>query len=977
MRLAAAAIVLLLAAWPPGGACDGTGADQLPPEALAAGLSGPVARELERAYSDGLGSRFVETAAGEQFTLALRAEGTIRVWGAGPVVDLLPVGLQGVTRLAAGAAHAVAMFNDGSLRAWGAGPGALVPDGLRDARDVAAGGAHTLVILKNGTVRAFGADEAGQSTVPVGLENVRQLGGGRAHSLALLADGTVRAWGSNEHGQCNVPRELQGPMVVNGSAVVTVARSVAAGASFSAAALGDGSVLVWGLWNGRVQTQRYYIALTMKQAVSLVQIAAGEGHVVVRAHDPSGIFVLGDNSYGQTNVPRTLVFPQRTTMLNVAAGSYHNALLMVDGSLFLWGCRGASNFGQCARPNPCSDSNGGCAANALCTNDQGRAKCSCRANHIGDGRTCLLAASPLYRQVASKGNYTVAVMSDGTVQAWGTYSNGTKATVPANLRGVVRVAAGFLHTVALLRTGDLVGWGPGPGSARVPPRIPGIKDITAGAGFSAALDANGTVHVWGNRRATQTALQGLTGAAQVSAGNDHVLVLMRDGTVQAFGFGNGDPSGKATVPKGLKGVAAVSAGYDHSLVLLKNGSVVAFGADDKGQRNMPPGVSGAVAVVAGEKRSAAVLAGSRVVAWGANDAAQTTALALGDTEGLAQLAVGSVHAVGLMPDGTLRVFCGNNDEGGQCDPPEPCAAVRGVCSPHALCTGSDHVATCVCKAGFRGSGKVCAPSETARIKQVVAGYSSAAAVFHDGTVRAWGKYFTDVPPDLQGKVKQLSAGPGYYVALTDTGTLRAWGETAAQVMLPLNLTGVRQVSVAKALLENGTVVAWGSNLRDQGTVPDGLSGVAHVSSSGIHTLALRTDGTVFSWGDPNLSDADYAGSLQGVAQVSASPTHNLALLSNGTVVAWGGFNFFREREVPAGLGKVKQVEAGVSYSLALLETGRVAAWGRNSTGQLAVPPDLDAVVQVTAGERYAMALKADGSLVAWGTEAEVPADLRA
>ena len=50
--------------------------------------------------------------------------------------------------------------------------------------------------------------------------------------------------------------------------------------------------------------------------------------------------------------------------------------------------------------------------------------------------------------IAAGGYHTVALKQDGTVVAWGDNGNG-QTTVPAGLSGVVAIAAGQAHTVAL------------------------------------------------------------------------------------------------------------------------------------------------------------------------------------------------------------------------------------------------------------------------------------------------------------------------------------------------------------------------------------------------------------------------------------------------------------------------------------------------------------------------------------------------
>ena len=219
-----------------------------------------------------------------------------------------------------------------------------------------------------------------------------------------------------------------------------------------------------------------------------------------------------------------------------------------------------------------------------------------------------------------------------------------------------------------------------------------------------------------------------------------------------------------------------------------------------------------------------------------------------------------------------------------------------------------------------------------------------------------------------------------------------------------------------ALLANGTLRAWGENR--SGQLGDGtklektsptqvhVSGVKAVAPGGIpslggHTLALLNDGTVVAWG---LNDWGQLGDgtttksylpvpvkgLSGVTAISASFSHNLALLGDGTIRAWGNDEFGELGPGPApqtcngvpcsmvpvapGLQRVTAVAAGFRFSLAL-STGTVLAWGSNSLGQLGdgTTTDSSATVPVSglsgaagiaAGEDHSLALLHVGPLSA-------------
>ena len=75
----------------------------------------------------------------------------------------------------------------------------------------------------------------------------------------------------------------------------------------------------------------------------------------------------------------------------------------------------------------------------------------------------------------------------------------------------------------------------------------------------------------------------------------------------------------------------------------------------------------------------------------------------------------------------------------------------------------------------------------------------------------------------------------------------------------------------------GPVVAWGSNLNAQTTVPAGLEDVVQISCGGYHSLALRKDGKVVVWGNNNHGQTTVPAGLEDVVQISSGGYHSLAL----------------------------------------------------------------------------------------------------
>ena len=110
--------------------------------------------------------------------------------------------------------------------------------------------------------------------------------------------------------------------------------------------------------------------------------------------------------------------------------------------------------------------------------------------------------------------------------AWGDDTYG-QSSVPAGLRGVVAIAAGQWHSLALRGDGTVVAWGLDvQGQTSVPPGLAGVVAVSAGATQSLALRADGSVVGWGRGAGFRPPPPGLPPATALSAGGDHALALV-------------------------------------------------------------------------------------------------------------------------------------------------------------------------------------------------------------------------------------------------------------------------------------------------------------------------------------------------------------------------------------------------------------------------------------------------------------------
>jgi uncharacterized delta-60 repeat protein len=573
--------------------------------------------------------------------------------------------------------------------------------------------------------------------------------------------------------------------------------------------------------------------------------------------------------------------------------------------------------------------------------------------------------------------HTLALKSDGTVVAWGD-NRYAQSTVPVGLAGVVALAAGYGHSLALKSDGIVVAWGGNyDGQSTVPAGLDSVVAVAAGRNHSLALKSDGTVVAWGwNNQGQSTVPAGLGGVVAVGAGDSHSLALKNDGTVVAWGYG---AYGQCSVPTGLSGVVALGGAFFHSLALTSDGTMMAWGNDFYGQTSVPTGLNGAVAVAVGGCHNLALKSDRTVVAWGAGSPGslggenygQSTVPA--DLTNVVAVAVGSYHSLALqvvLP--TISVHPTNQVVCAGTSVTLSVAATGTMPLSYQWRKGSADLTE-----GGNISGATTATLTLTNVQLGDAGSYTVVVGNSAGTSTSSAAILTvRLPVPMRPTGFPLSAP-------TLPGSVVAWGRNDyGQTNVPEDLTNAVALTAgvyhSLALKNDGTVVAWGYNNYGQSTVPSDLTGVVALAAGSGHSLALKSDGTVTAWGSDWSGESTAPAGLCGAVAIAAGAIHSLALKSDGTVAAWGD-NSGGQSAVPVGLTDVVALAAGGWHSLALKSDGTVAAWGDNGNGQSTVPVGLTSVVALAAGGAHSLALKSDGTVVAWGNNGQgrstVPAGL--
>ena len=368
-----------------------------------------------------------------------------------------------------------------------------------------------------------------------------------------------------------------------------------------------GSVLAWGdnqsgeLGNGTYTRSLYAVPVaapvvagtTSTPLNNVVQVSGGSNYSLALTAD-GYVYAWGDNTYGQlgngqaafstansavpTRVQSNFGGPL-TGIVAISAGQDHALALGADGTVYAWG---RNQYGQ-----------------------------------LGNGSADGASNSGVH-------SYATAVQN----------SNGGNFNF-GNLAGVISIAAGGYHSLAVLRDGTAVAWGynssgqlgdaaSGPGTdSAYPVAVSALTNavaVEAGQYFSLALDANGNVSAWGYdndgelgdnnfgsgaNETTPVSVQltdPTTGLAltvtQIAAGDAHALALTADGSVYAWGsddadqlgdngtgngFGFGNPFSSTPIQVGTISALSLGAGASFSLAVQSDHTVLAWGADGAGQ----------------------------------------------------------------------------------------------------------------------------------------------------------------------------------------------------------------------------------------------------------------------------------------------------------------------------------------------------------------------------------------------------------
>ena len=893
------------------------------------------------------------------FSVDYTIAGQTHTYSGAILVTVLPTGQAAVPMVAAGKNFTVGLRSDGTVWAWGSNEYGQLGDGYstNDANHsndrsnvvrvqipadetviyVAAGNYHALAVTKAGNVYAWGLNNRGQlgvndnynrtvPTIVVGanrsgerLNNITLAAAGDLWSMVMTRDGKVYSWGENGHGQLgdNTGRTKSYPVRIRGhrgGGYMANVISIACGDNHGLVVRTDGSVYSWG-------------------ANASKQLGLGGTNTADRVA-PQKV-QAGANDYG----PSAPISGGGTLSeaISVAAGANHSLVLTREGNVFAWGANNNGQLGNALMPVAANSSIGV----PIMVNTGAQGDTSGRLSNINS--------------IAAKGDHNVALHLDATlngdqgyqIYAWGSNANGelmngtaTAASTPIltaysdyndnwggtyydNYEHVAFMAApGYYHTALVSKDGFVYSGGNndfhelanGLATNSMYPVRSGTREEQI---LVYDPDWDGTAATIDSAAETTDLLQ-FTARGAISADTSLIVDTKKIYRKEYEGFNLSKPVDNRSLLTGTFQVEIL----DTALVkMTRNGTQLIFTAAQ-------PDRFGSTIVRLNHMENG-VVTDSLLLPITVKDAQTKAAPATGGIEGpekvtAAKVEAGYAHTVLLRPDGT--VWAWGRDNSGQLGDNDTTGASKATTMQ--VLAGEQPVKGYICQ--------TCGKSYTQTPENGVCDAVDTNGIACGGTLVRANNYLSEIVA--------ISVGGFHTLALSKDGYVYAWGSN-----------GYGQ-------LGNGTTGAGAFTpvrvkVGAQATYRCSVCGYAY-ATGGVGAACLQTttvDGVITPC-DGKLVVADEY--LHDIVAVVAGYDTSYALDKDGYVYAWGNDNY-----IQSGNGKINPTMGGNIKSTPVRVVDGTAAGPKNGTAALNY---LSHVVQLSAADGHVAALRANGTVVTWG-----------
>ena len=889
-----------------------------------------------------------QLATGKGFTLAIRKDTSIIGWGGndGGVLDIPAISAKFIC---AGDQVAGAIKQDDSFVSWGTNASTELA-GLKIKKVIL----HKsgLALTLSGEVIAFGlADLASRYPVPTGLvaEDIDFLEfGDKKRYAALKADKTVLVWGddvvpvlekakrfavgrnavliitnenkvvgfgSNDHGELDIISQLKAKEIFAGDATYAIAQNNS-----------------FGNWGKKLEDTEAYInsenwikrgsAFSRTQSRIAYMVYNGNHYATVNIEGQLVLWGANDNL--ECIKPRSLLLSNKPVNMggvitSMALNSVYGAAV-VDGSVKVWGGLNNSAEARLANLVPGDNVNmkqivaaGDCW---FALNQEGD------VIHWNDEYALATGTTPALFNIVNGGvKYDKISASNDIIM--GLVKNTNKVIcygkkgfsvnkIPASIKnGNVRdIFAGPTCAMAIDYADNLVIWGAKYNPCLNPPADLGpIKRVVCSEFYGLAIKMDGSLKIWGGL--VESVLEAITKLVpvgqfkEIAISGTRVVCVRDDDRVIEWLEDNSDEA--FVMPDKLQGsIISTSGSQGFSAAVNLQGELVGWGGslavgqnDPLGSLITPDVAAVPVVPVAAPKKNASV---------------QVSVV----SEGAATIVASGYQNVGIV-DETGRVIIWGARENNLHFIPRHLNGVDYLAMGPTCCVARNSSGQYIYWG--ESDSKLSILPDSLDAKKIVLTDYVGFAINEDDTLLKWGQipgmrpeYDTSNLPEGLTKARDVDGYGLNYIAADLEGQIYLWGSD--DVGKYDSTKRAIAVSAGKkhyaAILEDNTVISWGTDEYKQLNVPAGLK--AKQIKCGQHfTVAIDMDDNVVAWGFPKAC-ADVPAGLKAVS-VACGSKHIIALQEGGKYVIWAHNIYNAARQAPT--------EVFVDPGLSLAETSMI------------------------------------------------------